>query len=51
VRIAPGFILVDGTHVLASARKLAALSVETLCVGHGPPILTQTSERIREVVG
>jgi glyoxylase-like metal-dependent hydrolase (beta-lactamase superfamily II) len=51
MRIAPGIVSVDKAQTLESARKLTTLSVETLCAGHGAPILTQATERIQELVG
>jgi glyoxylase-like metal-dependent hydrolase (beta-lactamase superfamily II) len=39
----------DRARTVASFRRLAALDVETACFGHGEPIITGASSRIREV--
>jgi glyoxylase-like metal-dependent hydrolase (beta-lactamase superfamily II) len=39
----------DRARTVASFQRLAALDVETACFGHGEPIVSGASERIREV--
>jgi glyoxylase-like metal-dependent hydrolase (beta-lactamase superfamily II) len=39
----------DRARTVASFQRLAALDVETACFGHGEPITSAASARIREV--
>jgi glyoxylase-like metal-dependent hydrolase (beta-lactamase superfamily II) len=39
----------DRARTVASFQRLAALDVETACVGHGDPIRARAGDRIREV--
>jgi glyoxylase-like metal-dependent hydrolase (beta-lactamase superfamily II) len=39
----------DRARTVASFRRLAALDVETACFGHGDPIASDASRRLREV--
>ena len=51
LQLAPSFFSLDVPLARESARKLADLSVEVLCLGHGEPILENAQERIRVAVG
>jgi glyoxylase-like metal-dependent hydrolase (beta-lactamase superfamily II) len=39
----------DRTRTVASFQRLATLDIETACFGHGEPLLSGASDRIREV--
>jgi glyoxylase-like metal-dependent hydrolase (beta-lactamase superfamily II) len=45
--VSPAIISVDAAQAQKSARKLAALRVETLCVSHGALILTGAQEKMQ----
>ncbi|QER88236.1 MBL fold metallo-hydrolase [Streptomyces tendae] len=45
--VIPGVFNLDRHRLLASCRRLAALDTETACFGHGDPVLTDASRRLR----
>jgi hypothetical protein len=40
----------DLARAVETFRRMAAIDVETACVGHGEPILAGAGHRLREVV-
>ena len=47
--IIPGVFNQDRARAVTSFKRLAELDIETLCVGHGDPIMAGAGDRIREV--
>jgi hypothetical protein len=44
-------ISVDNARARESVRKLAGLSIDVLCCGHGEPILDGANEKVRALFG
>lgn len=51
IQLPPRLPSMDMAQATASARKLAALPLESVCFGHGAPILTGAGERLRAALG
>ena len=50
LQLPPHVFSLDVAQARESARKLAGLPVDVLCLGHGEPILEDAGERIRDAV-
>lgn len=50
LRLAIPLVSADMAQVRSSVRRIADLSVDVLCPGHGEPILEGAAERIRALL-
>jgi len=51
LQLPPRIVSVDPLLAERSARKLTELLLESLCAGHGEPILEHAGEKLREAIG
>lgn len=51
LRLPPKLISSDLSQAIASLKRLAQLDFDTLCFGHGRPIIGGASARVRELLG
>ena len=51
ITLPPTFFSVDAVQAAASVSRIAELPVETMCFGHGAPIVSRAGEQLRAVLG
>lgn len=51
LRYGPRMFSLDPQQIETSVRRLSRLPIDVLCVGHGEPIVSQASTRIRALLG